>query len=172
MGNCASFDSTQQEDTAKVVIHDGTMQEFSYPVKVSYLLQLYPSCFICDSDELQFDDVVLPMPEDEVLSLGQLYFALPLTRLKSPLQAVEIAALAVKANSALNRTGTVGDKCGFRRKQIVMFSGEGKGKPCRRVVPETGNNVAVSIVRSRSGRRSNFGGGRGKFMAALSAIPE
>jgi len=177
MGNCTSFDSSQVE-TSKVVVHDGTMREFTYEVKVSYLLQLYPDCFICDSDEMGFDDVVLAMHEDEVLRLGQLYFALPLTRLKKPLPVVEMAALAVKASSALTKSGG-GEKCGIGRKQIVMFSGDGNGKPCRRVAPESGcGDVGVGggVVRSMSGRRRrNYGGGdggRGKFMAALSSIPE
>nr|ACJ85109.1 unknown [Medicago truncatula]AFK43285.1 unknown [Medicago truncatula] len=170
MGNCTSFDSSQVE-TSKVVVHDGTMREFTYEVKVGYVLQLYPDCFICDSDEMGFDDVVLAMHEDEVLRLGQLYFALPLTRLKKPLPVVEMAALAVKASSALTKSG---EKCGVGRKQIVMFSGD--GKPCRRVAPESDcGDVGVGVVRSVSGRRRNYGGGdggRGKFMAALSAIPE
>lgn len=171
MGNCTSFDSSQVE-TSKVVVHDGTMREFTYEVKVGYVLQLYPDCFICDSDEMGFDDVVLAMHEDEVLRLGQLYFALPLTRLKKPLPVVEMAALAVKASSALTKSG---EKCGVGRKQIVMFSGDGNGKPCRRVAPER-DCGDVGVVRSMSGRRRrNYGGGaggRGKFMAALSAIPE
>jgi hypothetical protein len=172
MGNCTSFDSSQVEiETAKVVVHDGTMKEFSYPVKVSYLLQIYQGCFICDSDEMGYDDVVLPMHEDQVLTLGQLYFALPLTQLKKSLTVVELAALAVKANSALNKSSS-GKKNGFRRKHIAMFSSEG------RVAPESdGGDVAVSVVRSKSnGRRrisgAGGGGGRGKFMAGLSSIPE
>ncbi|XP_058753602.1 uncharacterized protein LOC131626784 [Vicia villosa] len=171
MGNCSSFDSSYVE-TAKVVVHDGTMKEFSYAVKVSYLLQLYPGCFICDSDDIGFDDVVLPMHEDEVLLLGQLYFALPLNRLRRPLPVREIAALAVKASSAINKCGA-GGKVGCRRKRVVMFSGEGKGKSGRRVSPEHGcGDVGVGVGRSRSGRRVNYGGGRREFVAELSCIPE
>lgn len=175
MGNCGSFDSTQEEKeevTAKVVAHDGKLQEFSYPVKVSYLLQLYPACFICDSDEMGLDDVVTAVHEDEVLRPGQLYFALPLTRLKRTLPAEELAALAVKASYALTRSG--GEKCGFRqRKQIVFFSGEGNAKPSpRRVVPESGI-VGAAVDRSRRGRRRSGGGcGGRKFAAVLSSIPE
>ncbi|CAJ2635512.1 unnamed protein product [Trifolium pratense] len=181
MGNCTSFDSSQVEsETAKVVVHDGTMKEFSYQVKVSYVLQIYQGCFICDSDEMGYDDVVLAMDEDDVLRLGQLYFALPLNRLKKPLSVVEMAALAVKANSALNESsGGAGGKNRFRRKKKTMFmftAGDGNRKPGRRVAPENdGGDVAVSVVRSKSnGRRrySGGGGGRGKYMAALSAIPE
>lgn len=172
MGNCCftSFDS-KQVSTAKLVVHDGELQEFSYPVKVSYLLLKYPTCFICNSDEMDFNDVVTAMDEEEVLQPGQLYFALPLSRLKRPLQAEEMAALAVKASSALAKSGGGGgEKCGFRRKQVVLFSGEENGKSCRRVSPEVGGDGGGSeVVRSRSGKS---GGGRGKFTTTLSLIPE
>lgn len=169
MGNCCftSFDS-KQVSTAKLVVHDGEFQEFSYPVKVSYLLLKHPTCFICNSDEMDFDDVVTAMDEDEVLQPGQLYFALPLSRLKRPMQADEMAALAVKASSALAKSGGGGgEKCGFRRKQVVLFSGEENGKSCRRVAPEVGSGGGADV---RSRRRNS--GGRGKFTATLSLIPE
>lgn len=166
MGNCvfSSYDeTTSQVSTAKVVVHDGRMQEFSYPVKVSYLLQLYPACFICDSDELGFDDVVTAVHEDEELRPGQLYFALPLTRLKRHLPPQEMAALAVVATSALA-------KCGSRRKQIVFLSScDVNTKPGRKVAPEgtVGNNDVARKGRSKIGGR-----GMGKFTATLSSIPE
>ncbi|XP_061353948.1 uncharacterized protein LOC133298633 [Gastrolobium bilobum] len=176
MGNCSgtSFDSTHVP-TAKVVVHDGRLQEFSYPIKVSYLLHMYPKCFICDSDEMGFDDVVKAVHEDEVLTPGQLYFALPLTRLKRPLPAEEMAVLAVKASSALAKIGGVGgDKCGSRRKQIMFFSDEGNVKPCRKVAPKYGGADAI-VDSSRKGKSRSSGGGRGglgKFTAVLSFIPE
>ena len=170
MGNCSSSDSTEVVATAKLVLQDGRLQEFSYPVKVSYLLKEYPMCFICNSDELDFDDVVTAVDEDEVLQPGQLYFALPLSRLRHPLQAAEMAALAVKASSALMKSGGGPDKCGCRRKQVV-FSGEGDYKHCRSVSAAVGGGGAVH--RSRRGNsRSGGGGGRGKFTALLSSIPE
>ncbi|XP_057417630.1 uncharacterized protein LOC130711872 [Lotus japonicus] len=173
MGNCSSFDPSTVE-TAKVVVHDGSLQEFSYPVRVSYLLQMFPACFICDADDLGFDDVVTAVHEDEVLCPGQLYFALPMSRLDRPLPAVELAALAVKACSALSKSGGGGDKCGPRRKQVVMFSGEGNVKAARRAAPGYGGSVDNSVGALRRGRsgRSGGGGGRGKFAAALSTIPE
>lgn len=168
MGNCSSFDSTQDE-TAKVVVHDGTMKEFSYPVKVSYLLQIYPTCFICDADEMGFNDVVTALDDDEVLRPGQLYFALPLTRLKRHLPAEELAALAVKASYALTKS-CAGEKGGFRRKRIVFFSGEGNVKPSRRVAPDNGFG-GVAVDRSSKGRRRGSGDRR-KFTAVLGSIPE
>ncbi|XP_061363469.1 uncharacterized protein LOC133307067 [Gastrolobium bilobum] len=176
MGNCCgtSFDSTHVP-MAKVVVHDERLLEFSYRVKVSYLLQMYPTCFICDSDQMGFDDVVKAVHEDEVLTPDQLYFALPLTRLKRPLLAEEMVALAVKAALALAKIGGVGgDKCGSRRKQIMFFSGEGNAKPCRKVALEYGG-AGAPIDSSRKGNSRSSGGGRRgrrKFTPVLSSIPE
>ncbi|KAK7263049.1 hypothetical protein RJT34_30633 [Clitoria ternatea] len=170
MGNCCSGSfQTTDVATAKVVVHDGRMQEFSYPVKVSYLLQLYPACFICDSDEMRFDDVISAVHENEELQLGQLYFALPLNRLKRPLLPEEMAALAVTANSAFKTIAVAGGKCGFGRKQILFAPGDGNAKPSRRVVPDVGCGDDSVGYRSRRGRGRGSGG---KFKAMLSSIPE
>ncbi|KAK2987498.1 hypothetical protein RJ640_012157 [Escallonia rubra] len=159
MGICSSCESTSVA-TAKLISQDGRLQEFSYPVKVSYVLQKNPSSFICNSDEMEFDDVVLPINDEEELQPGQLYFALPLSRLRHPLQAEEMAALAVKASSALTKSG--GEKCGCRRKSLsqLAFSGGEKGRrrPSQRVAD--------------SSDRRGGGGRRRNFTAMLSAIPE
>ncbi|KAL2252316.1 UNVERIFIED_CONTAM: hypothetical protein Sindi_0026300 [Sesamum indicum] len=161
MGICSSCDSTAVA-TAKLISADGRLQEFPYPVKVSYVLQKNPACFICNSDEMEFDDVLSAVNDDEELQPGQLYFALPLTRLKRRLQAEEMAALAVKASSALSKSsGNCSAKCACRR-NIVVFSGDKGMKPPRKVA-ESG---------SRRRRCGGGVGGRGKFAARLSAIPE
>ncbi|XP_071727884.1 uncharacterized protein [Rutidosis leptorrhynchoides] len=147
MGICSSCESTSVA-TAKLISHDGRLQEFSYPVKVSYVLLNNPSTFICNSDEMEFDDVVTAISDDDVLQLGQLYFALPLTRLRHPLQPEEMAALAVKATSAL---------AGCGRKNVTFTMSE-------------------KCHTKSSGLRGSGGGGgserRRNFMAMLSAIPE
>ncbi|XP_023003596.1 uncharacterized protein LOC111497150 [Cucurbita maxima] len=154
MGICSSSESTAVA-TAKLILNDGTLQEFSYPVKVSYILQKNPSCFICNSDEMDFDDALSAISDEEELQLGQLYFALPLSRLKQPLQAEEMAALAVKANSALMKCGA-GDKCSHRRRSVspVVFA-----------IEELKTRKRLSAGRSGAG-------GRNKFAANLTAIPE
>lgn len=169
MGNCSSSDSTRVA-TAKLVLQDGRLQEFSYPVKVSHVLQEYPTCFICNSDEMDFDDVVTAVDEDQLLQPGQLYFALPLSLLRHPLQPHEMAALAVKASSALMKSSAA-DKCGCRRKQI-LFSGE---YDSMRVSPAIAASAGGTVHRSRRGRTATAaagGGGRGKFTALLNSIPE
>ncbi|TQD72815.1 hypothetical protein C1H46_041656 [Malus baccata] len=158
MGICSSSGSTQVA-TAKLILQDGNLQEYPYPVKVSYVLQKNPTCFICNSDEMDFDDVLQAVSDNEVLQPGQLYFALPLSWLKHPLQAEEMAALAVKASSALMKSG--GERCGCRRNSVspLIFSGV-EVKDRRRVVASGGS------------RRRRDSGGKGRFAAELSAIPE
>ncbi|KAJ8544892.1 hypothetical protein K7X08_017475 [Anisodus acutangulus] len=149
---CSSYDSTSVA-TAKLILHDGRLQEFSYPVKASYLLQNDPSIFICNSDEMDFGDVICAVNENEELQLGQLYFALPLSRLQHKLKAEEMTALAVKASSALNNGG--GEKFIVFEKSGANFS--------KKVVDDSGSK----------GRNNRGGSGRRKkFTANLSAINE
>ena len=118
MGICSSTGSTQVA-TAKLILPDGKLQEYSYPVRVSYVLQKHPACFICNADAMDFDDVVSAVNESDELHPGQLYFALPMSWLKHPLQAEDMAALAVKASSALMKSG--GEKCGFRKNSVSPY---------------------------------------------------
>ncbi|XP_062102306.1 uncharacterized protein LOC133812479 [Humulus lupulus] len=168
MGICSSTSSTHVA-TAKLILQDGKLQEFSYPVKVSYVLQKNPAVFICNSDEMGFDDVVSAVNDEEELQPGQLYFALPLGRLKQRLQPEEMAALAVKASSALMKSGGAADKCGCRRNSVspIVFSGD-------TVKSSRGGNGGSAGSGGGNGDRSTRGrrnGGK-KFTALLSAIPE
>ncbi|KAI9113633.1 hypothetical protein K1719_015560 [Acacia pycnantha] len=169
MGNCTSGDMVQVP-TARLILEDGQLREFTYPIKVSYVLQKYPMCFICNSDEMDFDDVMTAIDEDEVLQPGQLYFALPLSRLNHPLRADEMAALAVKASSALMKSGG-GVKYIGRRTPIVV-PGDENSKSCRTVSQRVSS--ARGVGRSKIGRRS--GGSSGdhwaKSPATLSTIQE
>ncbi|KAE8672618.1 Leucine-rich repeat receptor-like protein kinase [Hibiscus syriacus] len=165
MGICTSCDSTHVA-TAKLILHDGRLQEFPYLVKASYVLQKNPMCFICNADEMAFDDVVAAIEEDEELHPGQLYFALPLTWLNRPLHAEEMAALAVKASSALMKTTTASEKCRCRSRTVTPFSFS-EESPRRKVSPagvSGGGNGGEKRGRGRRGSR--------KFKAVLSSIPE
>ncbi|KAF8410615.1 hypothetical protein HHK36_003147 [Tetracentron sinense] len=150
MGICSSCES-KSVATAKLILEDGKLEEFSYPVKVSYVLQKNPACFICNSDEMEFNDCVSAINADEELQPGQLYFALPLSGLKHPLQAQDMAALAVKASSALMKTA--GQKCRYRWRgdSPVMFSV--KEVEFTREVAAGGSGECESVKR-RKGARS------------------
>ncbi|KAF8405147.1 hypothetical protein HHK36_010045 [Tetracentron sinense] len=150
MGICSSNESTSVA-TVKLILHTGQLQEFSYPVKVSYVLLKNPTCFICNSDEMDFGDFVSAVNAEEELQPGQLYFALPLSWLRHPLQAEVMAGLAVKASSALMKSG--GEKCGCRRKGVssVGFSGSNDVISTRPVAAGSG-----LVVKRRRGKGRNF----------------
>ncbi|XP_077231915.1 uncharacterized protein LOC143865277 [Tasmannia lanceolata] len=104
MGSCYS---TQTNDsvtpsTAKVITLSGALQEFYLPVIVSQVLQLETtSCFLCNSDELNYEEYIPVLDHGKQLYPGQIYFVLPIARLRYPLTASDMAALAVKASLAL-----------------------------------------------------------------------
>ncbi|CAN1190971.1 hypothetical protein LINPERPRIM_LOCUS39818 [Linum perenne] len=175
MGNCRSSQSTRvaSSSTAKLILPDGKLQEFAYSVKASYVLQRNPAThFICNADEMEFDDVVSAVHEEDELQPGQLYFALPVSWLNHPLQPEEMAALAVKASSALMKHGG-----GF------VVDGEKTKHGGGFVVGDEKLGVSDVGKLSRGGtagdgrnRRRGDGGGGGdggrKFAAKLSVIPE
>ncbi|XP_052192213.1 uncharacterized protein LOC127801289 [Diospyros lotus] len=141
MGNCRSSDSEPVRTAKLVIFPDGALQEFSSPVKVADVLRWNPECFVCNSDEMEFEEPVSAVGVDEELQAGQLYFVLPLSWLAQPLQAADMAALAVRASQALTAGGG-GQKCG-------CF--------CRRV----DSLVVFEEKDAQSGRRLVAAGGRG-----------
>nr|ACG28550.1 TMV response-related protein [Zea mays] len=62
---------------------------------------LPPPLFLCSADELGFDAPPRALAADEALHPGQLYLVLPDSALRRPLTAKDMAALAVKAATAL-----------------------------------------------------------------------
>ncbi|CAM8990418.1 unnamed protein product [Rhodiola kirilowii] len=162
MGICSSVDATSVI-TAKLILPDGRLQEYSHPIKACYVLQRFksPAFFICNSDEMEFNDVVSAVADDEELQLGQLYFLLPLNLLKYPLKAAEMAELAVRASTALMKScgggGTgawLSVESGKRMERSQSVDGGGDGRRRRRVAEEGG----------RRRRRT--------YSTDLSAIPE
>jgi hypothetical protein len=59
------------------------------------------SLFLCSSDELRLDAPPRALADEEELQPGWLYFVLPLSMLLLALSELEMAALAVRASSAL-----------------------------------------------------------------------
>ncbi|KAL3376424.1 hypothetical protein AABB24_003049 [Solanum stoloniferum] len=149
---CSSYESTSVA-TAKLILHDGRLQEFSYPIKASFLLQNDPTIFICNSDEMDFGNVVCAVKAEEELQLGQLYFALPLSQLKHKLKAEEMAALAVKASSALNHSSSSSGE------KFIVFE-------------KSGPNFSKNMVDDNNDPTPKGNGRRKKFTAKLSSINE
>ncbi|KAH6767141.1 hypothetical protein C2S52_018124 [Perilla frutescens var. hirtella] len=100
MGNCRSCES-RSTVTAKLILVGGHLQEFSWPVKVSLLLQQDSDCFISSSEEMEFGECAVAMGGEEVLQPGEIYFELPPAWRNVRLQAEDMAALALKASVAL-----------------------------------------------------------------------
>ncbi|KDP46203.1 hypothetical protein JCGZ_10043 [Jatropha curcas] len=105
MGLIFSSQELTSLPTAKLIFKDGHIEEFPYPIRVSHLLQRNPNCFICNTDDMDYDNYIPAIDGDKELQLGQIYFALPVSWLKIKLQPPEMAALAVKASLALQTTG-------------------------------------------------------------------
>ncbi|KAL5562577.1 hypothetical protein UlMin_032324 [Ulmus minor] len=178
--------------TAKLILQDGKLQEFSSPVKVSEVLKSNSTCFVCDSDDLVFGEVVSAIHGDEELQLGQLYFELPSSCLKRPVRAEEIAALAVKASVALRARarGRDGGRskfsccgCGIRRMELEFTIRKDHVNRYQRMVGPGGGSGDGDggggggggndrgFVRGRRGWGNGRGGGS-RMISKLSAIVE
>ncbi|CAL9078049.1 unnamed protein product [Musa hybrid cultivar] len=162
MGGCNSCYAAAVvvDGTAKVVLPDGGLREYTRPVTAAHALGKDAACFfVCDADAMEFDAFVSAVGAEEELRPGQLYFVLPRTMLKYPLRAEDVAALALKASDAL-------------------MGAAGRGAPGPLVFPleqedATGGELRVQDEKGkRRIRRGGGGGGSRKFTPDLSVIPE
>lgn len=119
---------------------------------------------------MEFDDVVCAVAADEELQPGQLYFALPLSRLGRSMQAQEMAALAVMASTALRRSA---GRNGSGRKVVFPVEGAGEGQQ-KSICFSVGHNGGIGDDGrgDGGGKEGRIRKDRRKFMAELSAIPE
>ncbi|KAJ4962517.1 hypothetical protein NE237_022456 [Protea cynaroides] len=123
MGSCFSSDfidySVVDQFTAKVISVNGNLCEYPIPITVSQVLAIETSsCFLCDSDRLFFDDYIPALDSSEELEADQIYFILPTSRLQYRLAANDMAALAVRASTALSQSL----KKNGRRKNKIRIS--------------------------------------------------
>ncbi|KAK9669918.1 hypothetical protein RND81_13G164000 [Saponaria officinalis] len=173
MGQCRSS-TLKSFGTAKLILQDGSLEEFSYPTKVSTILSTKPNTFICNSDEMEFDDVITAVKDNDELQLGQLYFALPLSKLNRRLSAEEMVSLAVKANAALlKRTRRENFMC--RKKTGFLGGGGGGEREWKTLSPslKVADFGADSVKIMKNGNRSGNGRRRGRSMTSgLSVIHE
>ncbi|WCJ33837.1 hypothetical protein M5689_015173 [Euphorbia peplus] len=149
--------------TTKLIFENGDLQEFRNPVKVSEILNR--NYFICKADDMDYDDYISAVDDDEVLQLGQLYFALPLTWLDKPLRAPAMAALAVKASLAL-KNRTLGDPNMVSSNYEKAADLDGRGTAVRGGRDGGGKGLEVKRKGRSGGRR------RSKFHRNLTVIME
>ncbi|XP_076899738.1 uncharacterized protein LOC143553683 [Bidens hawaiensis] len=102
MGGCLSSSGESVSSSALVILSTGDLRPYATPVLVSDVLQTDSSFFVCNSDSLAYDEHIKPLDAQDELDAGQIYFVLPVSKLRNPLGASEMAALAVKASVALN----------------------------------------------------------------------
>ena len=112
--------------TAKVILQDGRLIEFSAPLKALKVLVDCPGSFICDADDMDFENYVREIGEEEELCAGQIYFLLPRSVLRRRLRLEEMVNLAVKASSALMKSG------GDERRRRVFAVDQTAGRLSRR----------------------------------------
>ena len=92
---------------ARVIAADGSLKELpaaSSP-RVSDVLghtgDAAQSLFVCNSDALYFNEHPPALAPGDLLRPGQIYFVLPAAMLEKPLSTADMAALAVRASTAL-----------------------------------------------------------------------
>ncbi|KAH9310346.1 hypothetical protein KI387_025381, partial [Taxus chinensis] len=105
MGICISSSHDENSvPTANLILMDGSIREFSQPLRNNEILREYPGHFICSSDGLYIGkNISEVLHEDDQLQLGQLYFLLPRRKLEYVVTESDMAALFLKANSAIKQ---------------------------------------------------------------------
>ncbi|GMN29775.1 hypothetical protein TIFTF001_002558 [Ficus carica] len=89
------------------VIHavDGRLSEYKAPTKAKQVTSKYPNCFLGSSETMSVGTCVPRVPDEEDLQPGQIYFLLPESQAQCPLSLPDLCSLAIKANSALAKSG-------------------------------------------------------------------
>lgn len=96
--------------TANIITITGEFRQFVTPISVSQVLEKLESSpsesFICNSDNLYYDENIPALNSDQELLSGEIYFVLRNSKLLYPLTASEMAALAIKASAAISSNKT------------------------------------------------------------------
>ncbi|KAM0834721.1 hypothetical protein ACQ4PT_063411 [Festuca glaucescens] len=93
-----------QPASFRVIAADGSLKEFPTSPRVAVSDVLggeAASFFVCNSDVLYFNETPPALAAGELLQPGQIYFVLPAAAFTRPLSSADMAALAVRASTAL-----------------------------------------------------------------------
>lgn len=112
MGICVSLSSNNEgdrgcESSAHVISLNGDLVQIPVPVTVSEVLeqqQQSEPCFLCNSERLNFDELISSLKAEYQLQAGEIYFMMPENKLNFKLSASDMASLAVKASRAVQTT--------------------------------------------------------------------
>ncbi|RZC67054.1 hypothetical protein C5167_010749 [Papaver somniferum] len=119
---------------------------------------------------MDFGNYVSALHGDEELQLGHLYFVLPLSRLKQPIQAEDLAALAVMASSALMKSSSTSNK---KDSAPLVFSVTNQMKNMRVANSNTVGNGGGGGRGAVVGNKHKRGSSRGRdFTSNLNVITE
>ncbi|KAK3130427.1 hypothetical protein QOZ80_6BG0493310 [Eleusine coracana subsp. coracana] len=172
MGSCvsrspppASAAPPELGRVAKVVGLDGPMAKFDSPISAReallasgggrHRLAQSPPCFLCSADELGFDAPARALAAEEPLQPGQLYFVLPASALRRPLSGQDMAALAVKAATALAvQAGLAG--AGVSSPSRRKSRGDGEAGKLRTKTARVAR-LAVALTGSKDSSQSSEG---------------
>ncbi|XP_054775933.1 uncharacterized protein LOC129284467 [Prosopis cineraria] len=80
---------------------EGGFKELKQPVTARSVIADNPNCFLCNSESIYLGTCLPPVPEEEQLRPGRIYFLVPLSQAHQPLSLSALCDLAIKAASAL-----------------------------------------------------------------------
>ncbi|XP_028763965.1 uncharacterized protein LOC114722176 [Neltuma alba] len=100
-GRGAVGESFRRPSAIMVMDLEGGFKELKQPVTASSVIADNPNCFLCDSESIYLGTCLPPVPEEELLRPGQIYFLVPLSQAHQPLSLSTLCDLAIKASSAL-----------------------------------------------------------------------
>lgn len=185
MGICVSCDAADEgAATARVVLPSGELREYAPPATAATALQAAgddgSSWFLCDADGIAFEGgpvAVAAVAPGEELQAGQIYFVLPAEMQRRRLTRDEVAALAVRASTALVKAAAAQPSSPCRRRRR-----RGAVAPLVFPVPEEEYAAADTVcspvaakpaVVAAQKRRVAYRGGRAsRFSPDLTSIPE
>lgn len=121
MGSCVSSNhvTSSVPSTAKLILTDGNIREFSEVMRSQEILREYEGHFICNSDGLYVgQNISQILGDDDRLRIGQLYFLLPQRKSQFLLTDSDMASLLFKISAALSKDKKKATKksklsCGF-----------------------------------------------------------
>ncbi|GLU16771.1 hypothetical protein SLE2022_331860 [Rubroshorea leprosula] len=104
MGNYMSFGRRSESGTGKVVLGDGTVQEFDGTLTVAELMLEHPQQVVVEFHSAVAEKKPTPLPADKKLDMGKVYLMLPLKRGKPAALSSEEARCVLLSATTLLRS--------------------------------------------------------------------
>ncbi|ONK68786.1 uncharacterized protein A4U43_C05F15980 [Asparagus officinalis] len=155
MGSCFSVAATEStvdsQSTSKVVTANGCLKEYSTPVSVRQVLGSDTvSCFLCNADSLNYNENISALDLTEMVQLGQLYFILPIEKLRSTLSSEDMATLAVK-DSLVISSPTKSRQRVNSIFQVMPMTEDDELEDYKRINEFSVSNLSAKVARKKMG---------------------